>query len=281
MTTRRVRNQKNQNKLHVLVFSVVSVLLVIAVWLLSQNNAAEQLTAMSQSQTHVSTTDMSTVQQTSEQSTTDQNEMTTVQSAQSLENETSVSEISSQQGSTTKQGMTYVGDNILLVNKVHGIPATYAPGENPTAKQAFIELTEKMRSLGFDISVQYSGFRSYETQAKLYQDYVQSNGQEQADRFSARPGYSEHQTGLAFDVLNGAGGLLGSSQNDSQAVTWLAENAHQYGFIVRYLPDKEDITGYMSEPWHIRYVGNVATAIYQSGKTLEEYYGVEGGRTYR
>lgn len=268
--------QKKQNKIHLIVFGVLSVLVIIAIWLLSQNDSSQQVV------NNDVTTQTVTIQQTNSDVTETTGTVPSTREQSVAETTQTTAETSVGVASTTVQnGLTYVGEGVVLVNKRHGVPATYAPGENPTAKQSFLTLTENMRNLGFDISMSYSGFRSYETQAQVYQNYVQAHGQAEADRFAARPGYSEHQTGLAFDVLNGAGGLLGSSQADTAATEWLAQHAHEYGFIVRYLPGKEDVTGYMSEPWHIRYVGQEATKIYQSGKTLEEYYGVPGGTSYR
>ena len=163
------------------------------------------------------------------------------------------------------------------VNKKHKLPADYNPGENPNAGEKVRELIKKMQELGFSISNQYSGFRSYEYQTKLYQNYVNKDGKEAADTYSARPGYSEHQTGLAFDILNGAGGLLGDNPQDEKAIEWLHSHAHEYGFIVRFQEGKEAITGYQAEAWHLRYVGDIAEQIYTSKLTLEEYFGVEGG----
>ena len=165
----------------------------------------------------------------------------------------------------------------MVVNKKHKLPADYNPGENPNAGEKVRELIKKMQELGFSISNQYSGFRSYEYQTKLYQNYVNKDGKEAADTYSARPGYSEHQTGLAFDILNGAGGLLGENPQDEKAVEWLHSHAHEYGFIVRFQEGKEAITGYQAEAWHLRYVGDIAEQIYTSKLTLEEYFGVEGG----
>ncbi|MET3557743.1 D-alanyl-D-alanine carboxypeptidase [Streptococcus rupicaprae] len=166
-----------------------------------------------------------------------------------------------------------LGDEIVLVNKKHPLSADYAPGEDPTAQQAFLKILAEMQSLGFSVSEQYSGYRSYDYQASLYDTYVARDGQAEADRYSARPGYSEHQTGLAFDVLDGNGQLL----EESDAVSWLENHAHDYGFIVRYPADKEKVTGYMGETWHLRYIGQEAKDIYESGLTLEEYFKVPGG----
>ena len=165
----------------------------------------------------------------------------------------------------------------MVVNKKHKLPADYNPGENPIAGEKVRELIKKMQELGFSISNQYSGFRSYEYQTQLYQNYVNKDGKEAADTYSARPGYSEHQTGLAFDILNGTGGLLGENPQDEKAIEWLHSHAHEYGFIVRFQEGKEAITGYQAEAWHLRYVGDIAEQIYTSKLTLEEYFGVEGG----
>ena len=162
---------------------------------------------------------------------------------------------------------------VIIVNKKHPLSASYTPGEDPTAQAAFWQLLAAMQAVGLDVSSQYSGFRSYETQANLYNSYVARDGQANADRYSARPGYSEHQTGLAFDLMDSSGNLL----QEPSVVNWLAQHAHEYGFIVRYTEGKEAITGYMTETWHIRYIGQEATDIYQSGLSLEEYFGVAGG----
>lgn len=145
--------------------------------------------------------------------------------------------------------------------------------EDPTALAAFQTLVADMQAQGFNVSNSYSGFRSYETQTGLYNSYVSRDGQAEADRYSARPGYSEHQTGLAFDLLDSNAQLL----TEASAASWLASHAHEYGFIVRYLPGKEYSTGYMPEAWHVRYIGKEAKDIYNSGLTLEEYFGVAGG----
>ena len=164
-------------------------------------------------------------------------------------------------------------DEIAVANKKHPMAANYNPGENPTAKAAFLRLRNDMIAQGYNVGYAYSGFRSYDYQKVLYQNYVNKDDQAAADRYSARPGYSEHQTGLVFDLTDKAGNLL----EDAAASTWLKNNAHRYGFVVRYQPGKEASTGYMPEAWHIRYIGKEADEIYHSGLSLEEYYGFEGG----
>ncbi|WP_049513834.1 LD-carboxypeptidase LdcB/DacB [Streptococcus anginosus] len=164
-------------------------------------------------------------------------------------------------------------DEIVVANKKHPMAANYNPGENLTAKAAFLRLRNDMIAKGYNVGYAYSGFRTYDYQKVLYQNYVNKDGQAAADRYSARPGYSEHQTGLVFDLTDKAGNLL----EDTAASNWLKNNAHRYGFVVRYQPGKEASTGYMPEAWHIRYVGKEADEVYHSGLSLEEYYGFEGG----
>ncbi|MCU9533687.1 LD-carboxypeptidase LdcB/DacB [Streptococcus sp. CSL10205-OR2] len=164
-------------------------------------------------------------------------------------------------------------DEIIIVNKQHPLSSTYNPGEDPTAKAALLQIIADMQALGYDVSNNYSGFRSYETQDSLYHSYVERDSKENADRYSARPGYSEHQTGLAYDLIDNSGQLL----EEPNASAWLKEHAPEYGFIVRYLQGKEHITGYQAESWHLRYIGKEAQDIADSGLTLEEYFGIAGG----
>ena len=164
-------------------------------------------------------------------------------------------------------------DEIVIANKHYPLSKDYNPGENPTAKAELLKLIAAMQEAGFPISDHYSGFRSYETQTQLYQDYVNKDGKAEADRYSARPGYSEHQTGLAFDIIGTDGDLV----TEEKAAQWLLDHAADYGFVVRYLKGKEKETGYMAEEWHLRYVGKEAKDIAASGLSLEEYYGFEGG----
>lgn len=164
-------------------------------------------------------------------------------------------------------------DEIVIANKHYPMSKDYNPGENPTAKAELLKLIAAMQQAGFPISDNYSGFRSYETQTQLYQNYVDKDGKAEADRYSARPGYSEHQTGLAFDLIGTNGDLV----TEEKAAQWLLDHAADYGFVVRYLKGKEKETGYMAEEWHLRYVGKEAKEISASGLSLEEYYGFEGG----
>ncbi|MCM1329746.1 MAG: D-alanyl-D-alanine carboxypeptidase family protein [Ruminococcus sp.] len=165
-------------------------------------------------------------------------------------------------------GLTYF-DGILVVNKTYALPADYAPGVNAEAQAAFDEMQADAAIEGLNIYIS-SGFRSYDYQAGLYQRYVDKDGKAEADRYSARPGHSEHQTGLAFDLNS-----IDFSFADTAEGEWVSQNCYKYGFIIRYPADKEDVTGYMWEPWHIRYLGKeTAKSVYDSGLCLEEYLGI-------
>lgn len=164
--------------------------------------------------------------------------------------------------------ITYI-NGILIANKTYPLPSTYNPGVDPVANAALQEMFAAAKGQGLNLFVR-SGFRSYLTQKTLYNNYVKRDGVAAADRYSARPGHSEHQTGLAFDINKANASFAGSPE-----ANWLAENCYKYGFIIRYPQGKEAVTGYMYEPWHIRYLGiEIATAVYNSGLCLEEYLGI-------
>ncbi|MEK4230975.1 M15 family metallopeptidase [Solibacillus sp. FSL H8-0538] len=168
-------------------------------------------------------------------------------------------------------------DGVLVVNKKTPLPKTYNKGEDPKARAAFEKMAAAARIEGFEL-VAFSGFRSYEYQQQLYTNYVNRDGKVNADRYSARPGYSEHQTGLAFDIgEKGKEDLwLTSEFGETKAGQWLIGNAHQYGFILRYPKGKENVTGFMYESWHFRYLGKeLATKVFQAGVSLEEYLNID------
>ena len=121
-----------------------------------------------------------------------------------------------------------------------------------------------------------SAYRSYARQYTIYATNLVTRGIAHTNRYSAAPGRSEHQTGLAIDISCASEGFgLETTFADTPEGIWVAENAHRFGFILRYPKDKEDITGYNYEPWHIRYVGTeLAGYLYETGLTLDEYYGV-------
>lgn len=173
---------------------------------------------------------------------------------------------------------------LVLVNKYNFLPNNYKPedltyvlgayGNNvpmrEVIKEPFIELQKAAEEEIGIILKPTTAFRDQSFQNTLYNNYVAKDGVEAADTYSARPGFSEHQTGLAIDLKNT---LISSSTrlNDSD-FEWLSNNAHRFGFIIRYPKEKVDITGYQFENWHIRYVGlNIAKTIYENNLTLEEY----------
>lgn len=168
-------------------------------------------------------------------------------------------------------------NGVLIANKKNPLPSTYNKGEDPKARAAFEKMAKAAMGNGIEL-VAFSGFRSYEYQKTLYDRYVKRDGKEAADRYSARPGYSEHQTGLAFDIgEKGREDLwLTNEFGETEAGQWLAQNAHKYGFILRYPKGKEEITGFMHESWHFRYLeGDLATKVFEAGVTLEEYLGIQ------
>lgn len=173
---------------------------------------------------------------------------------------------------------------LILVNKYYKLSSDYVPENlvtiaSPYGKALPLESTvyEQYKMMwhaanqeGLHLYI-CSPYRSYQTQNGLYNSYVTRDGKRAADTYSARPGYSEHQTGLAFDVITPTTNL--DTFASSKEFTWLQEHAHEYGFILRYPRGKEYITGYIYEPWHYRYVGvEVATKIKETGLTYEEYY---------
>ncbi len=168
-----------------------------------------------------------------------------------------------------KDGITYV-DGVLIANKTYSLPASYNPGTLlGECETAFKKMQSDAAAQGLTLW-NASGFRSYELQQSLYTRYSDRDGKEAADRYSARPGHSEHQTGLAIDLNDITSAFAKTAEGK-----WIKENCHKYGFILRYPEGKEAQTGYMYEPWHIRYVGTeAAAAIYSSGLCLEEYYGI-------
>ncbi len=175
--------------------------------------------------------------------------------------------------------------NLILVNKYNYLTEDYIP-ENlepidiayarsgmqlvREAKEAFETLSEDAKKEGMNI-IAMSSYRSYDYQVNLYDNYVATDGKEAADTYSARAGYSEHQTGLAVDVYNKV--LPYTSFEETEEFNWMQENAYKYGFILRFPKDKVNITGYQYESWHYRYVGKEAAKyIHDHDLTLEEYY---------
>lgn len=169
-----------------------------------------------------------------------------------------------------KNGITYI-DGYMVVNKTYTLPSNYGNGLTQETTSNFNIMKNAAASEGLNIYIS-SGFRSYSRQATIYNNYVQQDGQREADTYSARAGHSEHQSGLAFDV-----NTINSSFANTNEARWLAANCYKYGFILRYPEGKTNETGYIYEPWHFRYVGvDLATKLYNNGNwiTMEAYFGI-------
>ncbi len=219
--------------------------------------------------------------------------------------ETTTSESTEQQSipdsfDKSKYSLSEPGSPWWVVNKSHPLdPLGYAPkdlvvpdvrlrvpgNESMQLSKEPAAMVEEMFDdasiAGFDLMFS-SGYRSYSYQVSLYGGYVKSMGQSEADKQSARPGYSEHQTGLAFDICNATDCDLVQSFGNSDMGKWVTENAHKYGFILRYPRGKQDITGYMYEPWHLRYIGKELAKEMHDKKiqTLEEFFSLPAAPDY-
>ena len=171
-------------------------------------------------------------------------------------------------------------DPLVLVNKYHGLPETYVPELEklggrygvgsmvPDAAAAFRAMADAAKADGISLR-SVSAYRSYQTQQGLYNHYVSIDGKANAERYSARPGYSEHQTGLALDINTAS---ISAHFENTAEYAWLQANCAKFGFMLRYPQDKESITGYRYEPWHYRYVGQaIAQTCMDQGLTYEEY----------
>lgn len=166
-------------------------------------------------------------------------------------------------------GPTYI-DGVLVVNKTYALPPDFDPGLQPEVVDAFARMQGEASAAGIALRT-ISGYRPFWSQERIYGGYVQRLGVEAADRTSARPGHSEHQSGLAIDVNS-----LDPAWGASVEGRWVAENAPRFGFVVRYPDGKEEITGYAYEPWHLRYLGpELATSLTEAGLTLEEHFGID------
>lgn len=183
-------------------------------------------------------------------------------------------------------------DISVLVNKQYSLPENYKPNDLIYPKVPFIfedKIEKRMmrKEAGKALENLFaaaekenrhlagvSAYRSHETQIAIFDNYVKKDGVKKARTYSALPGTSEHETGLSIDVTTQDGACAAQDCfGDTPEAKWLADHAHQYGFIIRFPKGKEDITGYKYEPWHIRYVGKeIAKEIYEAEGTLEEYY---------
>lgn len=175
-------------------------------------------------------------------------------------------------------------DLFVLVNKYNYLDKSFIPHDlelvssNYSTRQLYLkkiaikpfeEMCADAMTLGITIKAS-STYRDYDYQYRLYNYYIKRDGVKKADTYSARPGYSEHQTGLAIDISNG-NELI---KENSDEYNYIINNSYKYGFVVRYMKGKEHITGFMFEPWHVRYFGvELATYLYNNNLTYEEYIG--------
>lgn len=194
----------------------------------------------------------------------------------------------------TKYSVNDASSLWVVVNKGRALPSDYVPSDlvvpnvplyygsssndshlRGDAASALETLFAAAKAAGYNLKL-FSGYRSYGEQAATYNGFVKSEGQAQADISSARPGHSEHQTGLAVDISTVRGACeLEQCFGDIPEGKWLAISAYKYGFILRYQKDQESLTGYEYEPWHFRYVGvDLAGQIHKTGQTLEQLFGL-------
>ncbi|MGO2139556.1 MAG: M15 family metallopeptidase [Leucobacter sp.] len=163
----------------------------------------------------------------------------------------------------------------------NGVENEFAQPLREPAARAVEALIGGAKEAGHSVWI-ISAYRDYATQVALYDGYVDRDGAAAADRYSARPGHSEHQTGLVVDLDDHGSCYLDGCFGDTPAGSWLAANAADYGFIVRYPDGKEQVTGFMPEPWHFRYVGtDLALEMRDQGvTTLEEFFGLPAAPDY-
>ena len=179
---------------------------------------------------------------------------------------------------------------LILVNKTHPVDQNYKPDDlekikdyapdrsettrymRAEAAEAFHQMVDKAAEDGIELKMT-TAYRSFDFQKILFDNYVAQKGEEQANTFSAKPGQSEHQTGLAVDVSSPSVDYqLSDDYGKTKEGKWIADHAYRFGFILRFPKGKEDVTGYQYEPWHLRYVGLAAAKeIHDEDLTLEEY----------
>ena len=278
MKSRKAKKTKNRN--YILTGGAFSLLILVAIIavVINKNEAA---------QTNISTNENSNLNSPSKSGVQEENNSSNEQNSGDSKSSETGESVSSENVNTNDEKSahadyienqpvptepTYI-NGILIVNKQYPIPSTYNKGEDAEATKALENMLSDGKDAGYDY-VPFSGFRSYEYQTTLYNRYVNRDGKEAADRYSARPGHSEHQTGLAWDIgEKGQEDLwLTDEFGETKAGKWLMNNAHKYGFILRFPEGKEHITGFMYESWHYRYVGvKHAETIHEQNVTLEEY----------
>lgn len=281
----RKERARRRRIITITVTAVVAVVIIVAAALLIKSCAGKKNT---------DTSDNNVISETTQNVNNNSNNSVSSTQAESTENKSteaatdnaSDGKEKTSKGFTieTRNGATYI-DGYLIANKTYALPSTFIP-ENPEVPvtearsntsldkdlmTAFRKMQADATAKGLNIYIA-SGYRSYDYQVSLYNRYVANDGKAAADTYSSRPGNSEHQTGLCFDL---------NSIEDSFQYTnegkWINDNCYKYGFCIRFPKGKDAYTGYQYESWHLRYVGEeLAEKLYNNGDwiSLEEYFGI-------
>lgn len=284
--------KKYRNNLLLLNITLLLVTLVLGIINFTKNNEIPKDNENTTKEIETTTNETPKTSETTTETTTTTTTTTTtkVQTTTKVETTTSANLANNK----TRKGYTieyrngaYYINNVLVVNKTYKLTKDWKPvnpyktvpsdgfDRNPLdteAYEAWKVMKSDAASLGLNLWAQ-SGYRSYDYQNDLYQGYIKRSGQKAADTYSARPGASEHQTGLAFDLNT----ITNSFKNTAEG-KWVNNNCYLYGYIIRYPEGKTNETGYIYEPWHIRYVGKeLAKELYNNGNwiTMEDYFGID------
>lgn len=281
----RKERARRRRIITITVTAVVAVVIIVAAALLIKSCAGKKNTAASDNNV-ISETTQNVNNNSNNSVSSTQAESTENKSTEAATDNASDGKEKTSKGFTieTRNGATYI-DGYLIANKTYALPSTFIP-ENPEVPvtearsntsldkdlmTAFRKMQADATAKGLNIYIA-SGYRSYDYQVSLYNRYVANDGKAAADTYSSRPGNSEHQTGLCFDL---------NSIEDSFQYTnegkWINDNCYKYGFCIRFPKGKDAYTGYQYESWHLRYVGEeLAEKLYNNGDwiSLEEYFGI-------
>ena len=281
----RKERARRRRIITITVTAVVAVVIIVAAALLIKSCAGKKNTdaadnnAISETTQNVNNNSNNSVSSTQAESTENKSTEAATDNASDGKEKTS-------KGFTieTRNGATYI-DGYLIANKTYALPSTFIP-ENPEVPvtearsntsldkdlmTAFRKMQADATAKGLNIYIA-SGYRSYDYQVSLYNRYVANDGKAAADTYSSRPGNSEHQTGLCFDLNS----IEDSCQYTNEG-KWINDNCYKYGFCIRFPKGKDAYTGYQYESWHLRYVGEeLAEKLYNNGDwiSLEEYFGI-------
>ena len=280
------------NKYLIIIYFLIGSLLIFNLFKEEKNNFdanndnTKTTTKVNHQAKETSTTSIRTTTTTTKKQETTTRAKKTTTTTKIVDNNNLIGETKKGYKIDYKDGAYYIGST-LIVNKTYLLSSTFTPknsiktiptsgfDRNPLNKEAYdawILMKNDAAAIGLNLWAQ-SGYRSYDYQKDLYNSYVNRKGKEAADKSSARPGATEHQTGLAFDL-----NTITTSFKDTAEGKWVNQNCFNYGYIIRYPENKTNETGYIFEPWHIRYVGKeLAKELYNNGNwiTMEDYFGIE------